>query len=498
MIDQNIPTFILLGRQLNDMALTAGRKRQSAQTGYVHYFYHDSEDDAQQTIPLIENVYFALALLRTKTSENVTEAKEILNRLLFFQNPTESNFPIYIHEYPHCKDRFLGVQLLPAFFFILDEFDLVLGADLKQRLHLCVSKLLHSTLKALDEKKPSYALGIKIAAAAKAFGIYFEDLALEQKGEQLLNQYLNMGLQPAWFIPTSIADICIALQLAYASIQESPWKDFWQHLIQTWHLPTCAYIGPGLKQHQQADEPQPALYDLMMGYFSQGFSQRALRDAPYHLHAVLIRPIEEFFPVVTYPLSIKGLLNQCPWTIYQQEKFAYSLIDSNALPNPAHKNAFHPLAVVWGDKDKVHSFVCQEGNFDSFTFESNGHEIELVIQLSPDYELDDREKAREIAFFFDIEPDVKMTIHGEAATTFDLSEEFILKTPQVELSLVISHTQGEGQFLGHLMQGNRSSQIHLKGAHRFKAYDWQLFFRTLRRSSTCQFKASLRIQPCQK
>lgn len=483
---------INLGRQLNDMALAAGRKRQSPQTGYVHYFYHDLEEDIQQTIPIVENVYFVLALLRTKTSEQITEAKEILDRLLFFQNQ-DGNFPIYIHEYPTCKDRFLGVQLLPAFYSILEEFQLVLGAELKQRLFSATSRLLQYALKAIDEKTPPYTIGLKIAASAKVLGVYLKDSAIEQVGVKLLDEFLNMGLQLAWFIPPSIADICVALQMAYTRIQESPWKDFGQHLIQTWHRPTCTYIGPGLKQYQQGDEPQPTLYDLFLGYFNQGFSERALRDAPYHLQAVLIRPTEEIFPLVQYPLKAEGLLNQSRWFIYQQDKFAYSLVKLDVLQNPTLENAFHPLSLVWGNKEKVHTFVCQAGNFNSFEFLPKENEIELMVQLSSDYELESREKAREFAFFFDVEPDVKMTIHGEAATTFDLAEEFILTTPQVELSLIISLTKGEGEFLGHLMRGNRPSQIQLKGSHRFKAYDWQLFFRTLRRSSTCQLKASLRI-----
>lgn len=487
-----------MGRQLNDMALAAGRKRQSRQTGYIHYFYHDSEEDVQQTIPIVENACFVLALLRTKTSEQIGEAKEILDRLLFFQNPTDGNFPIYIHEYPNCKDRFLGVQLLPVFYYILTEFHLVLGAELKQRLHLSTSRLLQYTLKAFDEKATSYSIGIKIAASAKILGAYLKDSPIEQRGDQLLDQFLNMGLQPAWFIPTAIADICTALQLVYTSIQVSPWNDFWQHLIQTWHQPTRAYIGPGLKQYQQGDEPQPTLYDLFLGYFTcaEGFSERALRDAPYHLHAVLIRPTEESLPAVQYPFSSEGVLNESPWYIYQHEKYAYSLIKTNVLQNPAYENAFHPLLLVWGDREKVHSFVCQGGNFDFFEFVTKGNEMELIVQLSANHELENREKSRELAFYFDVEPDVKMTIHGDAATTFGLAEEFILVTPQIELSLLVSLKEGDGQFLGHIMQGNRPSQIQLKGSHRYKAYDWQLFFRTLRRSSICQLKASLRI--CQK
>lgn len=495
MKEDDLPATVHLGRQLNDMALAAGRKRQSPQTGYIHYFYASSEEEAQQTIPIVENACFVLALFRTKTSEQMAEAKEMLERLLFFQH-ADGNFPIYIHEYPNCKDRFLGVQLLPVFYYILQEFHAVLGAELKKRLQHSVSKLIHYALQAYDEKNPPYPIGMKIAAAAKVLGVYFKESLIEQRGDQLLDQYFNMGLHASWFVPASLADICIALQMTYANLQQSPWTDFVQHLMQTWHQTTRTYIGPALKQYQQADEPQTTLYDLLLGYLTQGFSTRALKNAPYHLLAVLIRPTEEFLLSVQQPFYKEGWLHASRWVIYQQDNFAYSIIDKSAMQNPAQENAFHPLSLVWGSQEKVHTFVLQGGNFDAFEFEPKGNEIELHFKLSPAYELEDREKCRELSFFFDIEPNASLAVHGEAATTFDLGEEFLLSTSQLQLSLNVFLEKGEGQFLGHLMKGNRPSQIQLKGSHRYKAYDWQLFFRTLRRSNPCQFKASLRIDPC--
>ncbi len=488
----DLSTTLNLGKQLTELALTAGRKRQSKQTGFIHLFYPDSDEDIQHTIPVVENLYYALALLRTKSSEQITEAKVLIERLLPFQNG-EGNFPIYIHEFPQGKDRFLGAQLLPAFFYILKEFHTILGNELKQQLEDAARKLIKFNLKSLNDRAPFYSIGLKIAATAKGLGIFLNDLPLEQEGNRLLDQFHNQGPHLAWFIPSSLADICIAIQIAYSNIQESLWKDFWQHLINTWHRPSYSFIGPGLRQYQKGEEPQPTLYDLFLGYFSQDFSIRALKEAPYHLQAVLVQATGEILPVVQYPLSIKGLLNQSSWIIYQHDKFAYSLIEKNVLGNPAFDHAFHSLNLVWGNKEKIHSFVCQGGNFDIFKFEAKDNEIEFIVPLSQNYDLESREKNRELAFFFDIEPNARMTIHGESATTFELAEEFTLKTPEIGLSLVVSLNEGEGQFLGHLMQGNRPSQIQLNGSHRFKAYDWQLFFRTLRRSTTCYLKAILHI-----
>src|ERR1700737_1946760 len=109
-------------RQLTELAVNAGRSFQSSQTGFVHHYYHAENDQDAHAIPLLENFLFALALLRTKTAENMTEAKTMIDRLLWFQSPCEEskgNFPIYLHDYPLCRDWWLGIHLLPVFFRIL-------------------------------------------------------------------------------------------------------------------------------------------------------------------------------------------------------------------------------------------------------------------------------------------------------------------------------------------------------------------------------------------
>lgn len=496
MMEHDLPTKNL-ERQLNEMALMAGRKRQSKQTGFIH-LYHDEQEELQHTIPLAENTWFILALLRAKTSEQMNEARDLLDRLLHFQNQDDGNFPIYLHEYPRCKDRFVGLQLLPAFYLILVEFSQVIGSELKLRLVEASEKLMRLILKASEEKPPSYALSIKVGALAKVFGRYFEDAKMEEQGEAQLNQLLSLGLQRAWLIPTSIAEICLALQLAYGQIQSSPWHVFWNHLRATWHQATATYVGPGLRQFQQGEQPQVTLYDLYLGYFSQQLSPRVLNDAPFHLQGVLIRPTGEMLQPLPLPYRLDGEIEGSLWSIFQADSYAFSWMDKTALQQIAQDHAFHPLYLIWGNQEQVHSFVCQGGNYQSMDFKSGEDFIDFIANLSPEFKVEDREKSRELSFFFDVESEIKMTIHGETASTFDLSEEFILETPQMQLILEVTLFEGQGQFLGHVMRGNRPSQILLKGGNRYKSYDWNLFFRTLRRSEDTKLKVRLKLKPCKK
>ncbi len=93
-----------LVKVLGEWALAAGRSLQSQQTGFVHYYQVPSS--SYQTIPLLENTYFILALFRSCLVEHIQEAKTLLKRLLEFQNLKENqsrgNFPVYLHEYPEC------------------------------------------------------------------------------------------------------------------------------------------------------------------------------------------------------------------------------------------------------------------------------------------------------------------------------------------------------------------------------------------------------------
>ena len=99
-------------RRMVELALHSGRKRQSKQTGFVHYCYESSTSDPHDTIPLVENFCFALALFRSRLVESVQEGKRLLEKLLAFE--IGGNFPLYLHEYPHCKDIYLSIHLFPA------------------------------------------------------------------------------------------------------------------------------------------------------------------------------------------------------------------------------------------------------------------------------------------------------------------------------------------------------------------------------------------------
>ena len=213
---------------LIDLAVKAGRKRQSSQTGFVHYCKEASNQE-HHTIPLFENFCFALALFKTRLSENVLEAKALLEKLLRFQ--VEANFPVYLHEYPQCTHTYLGSYILPVLETILEKFHPVLGDECKRKIALALLGL-RSTKNAFVTKPPKTAY---------------------EWGEALL----------------------------FKTVSE-------KEALKVWNPGLCAYTG--LMQCYEKAEPAVTFLDLYMGQRFERFSKRALEDHPLHLSAALLDP----------------------------------------------------------------------------------------------------------------------------------------------------------------------------------------------------------------
>lgn len=486
-------------RQLVELALQSGRKRQNAQTGYVHYFHYPQDDEPHVTIPLVENFLFILALFKSRNIDNVNEAKGLLEKLLHFQNRSDTeiglgNFPIYIHEYPACKDRFTAVQVSMSVYWILKLFHQYLGADLKRRLEISLSEMLTHMHKMHLEKPASYPTALKIGALCEAGGEMLQMKGLQSEGKSILDHLLTHPDPSSWYCPASLGAMLSALAIVYKNLKESPWSSLWKHLEQTWHQVAQCYMGPAIREWQDGKEPQTTLYDLFLSYYNGVFSNRVMRDTILHLEGVLIPSSEEMFTPVAYPASFESCSQNEKWHIDYDSRFACCFVEQGLEINPVYAKGFYPLRIVWGDHQRVHTLVCQGGNSRKAQFTDVPGGVDILFELGEVVESEDREKNREIIFFVDIHEDLEMLVSDHKATTFSLNDEIVLKSGGAQLSFKFELVEGEGRFLGHRMLGNRPSQIQLKGKQRYHAFDWQLFIRTIKRSETCAIKLSLRFE----
>ncbi len=233
--------------KLTNLALIAARKRQSRETGFVHYCYEHPE--SRDTIPLFENFCFVLALFKTRMADHVLEGKALLNKLLSFQ--VGNNFPIYLHEFPLCKNPNLSKHIYPVIFWLLKDFHVVLGEDLRTALE----SLLKVLPKPFLSKEPSS--------------------------------------------PEEWAEFLILAQIEGSSLEPA---------LQKWHPTLLSYLG---HQKQEKFEPALTLYDLFLGELTGNFSARALQNHPIHLRASIVqssalpafKPLPDIYEL-SQPLSL--------------------------------------------------------------------------------------------------------------------------------------------------------------------------------------------------
>lgn len=446
-----------------ELALQAGRTRQQPQTGYVHCHYQDL-NSVPLTIPTLENFLFALALLQSKTAEQMTEAKELLEKLLHFY---KEGFPVYLHEYPHCSDPLLCIKLLAPLYWIQKGFNTVLGQSLREQL-VTVSKALLD--KSLTEEAP-YHLALRAAAAAIAFGRLYGDVAMEKRGESLLQELQGEGKNPTWEMPDRIAHMLVGLQMVYSDLSNSPWRAFWEYIGTTWSSQIGAYVGAPLKIFQDGYEPQVTPYDLYMSYFSGVVPKRLFKETPVHLHGALIQPHEA-------KLSS------------DEAKSVVKLLKEAQPANPGRGKGYIPWRLVWGTPDRVHTLECQGGNIETIIEDKEG----LLMELGPLPDPDDRKRNRELVFYLDNHPEAKVLVNGRPATVFYPGDQLIIKSGDLEVGMKVHLYEGAGEFVGHLSHGNRPSQLRTKGEGRFDAYDWQIALRTVRRQEPCKLRLEMTVQ----
>lgn len=479
-------------RKLIDLAVVAGEARLSSQTDYIHLKYHAQPDEIQYTIPVVENFLYALALFRTRSIENITKAKTLIEKILYFQ-ATNGNFPQYLHEYPDCKDHYLAVQLLAPLYWIMHGFQQILGADLKNKVENCLNKLLNYCLAVQEDKNPPYFIRLRIAAAAFAIGklLNLDDLKLV--AEKRLQEFDS--LHKEWFEPKYLADLVVSLQMVDPNLSQNFMKGFKDHLYQTWHQSLCSYSGPKMLEYQAGFEPEVTLYDLLMGYFSKKFSKRALKSDPCHLACALIQPMNDELLSFVAQNDWSGQIGDQEFVVRQDEKYSYAFTSQLQEWSPAKDKGFSPFKLIWGDADRLHNLITEGGNSKIISFSKNENCLEFLFHLAEVPELEDKEKSREISFYFDLFEKSSVKIEGFTATTFKLGEEVQVEVDGFKFTLKFELETGQGQFLGHFMRGNRPSQIANKGSQRFAAFDWQLFLRTIRRPQDmeCVIKATLKL-----
>jgi hypothetical protein len=431
---------------MNENALKVARVLQSNQTGYLHLYYQNEEFEQAQTIPIVENFLFALILFRTKTQESIGEAKVLLENLLAFQLPN-GNFPIYVHEWPKSNNVLLSLELLLPFYRINQEFLSIMGDKLKKTFEDSFEKLLNYS-RTLNNPLP-YPYGYLLNNVLR--GLSKEMHPIEHHQKPINSDQKGLCL----FIPSFDCN----------------------DILLDWHPLLKAYVGAAFSELQERYSPKKNFYDVAMEALddkeiSRMWLYEGLKKKTY---PQIFQSYEKEFKEFDHAIYLKV-----------QENYALSLIEQKGVS----PRGFHPLRLLFKGNERNHSFVFQ-GFKGEVNYRVLDNKIELICSLSTQFEEIHPDDAEEVTFFIDLHENLKFFIDGQKATTFLLSDKLLLQSSLFSIKMNIELLEGSGDFMGHIMRGNRPSQIKGRGEDRFSAYDLKIFLKTLRRTSTVKFLVKL-------
>jgi len=422
-------------RRMVELALHSGRKRQSKQTGFVHYCYESSTSDPHDTIPLVENFCFALALFRSRLVESVQEGKRLLEKLLAFE--IGGNFPLYLHEYPHCKDIYLSIHLFPALFWIEKDFHSILGEELLVKLQGLIQRIRIYGLRLNKEHVLPKSISAKLSALEPSLAAFDWDPST----------------------PAEWGEFFIASQMLCQETQQ------FEKALTYWHPHIHAFIGPNAHPLQEQNEPAISLFDLFMSHHLGSFSKRLLQDHPIHLRAALVYPFKE------------------ETSILKEKHSSFAFCSAVSKGNAC--------SLVWGDSQHTHSLVCPYKK-NQIQIHEKTNAVELFVKLAEQIP-DEGEERMEIAFFCDLHSENQVFIDQEKATTFQLGQSVEILSKTIKIRLVFSLIEGEGIFFGHLSRTNRPGQKSCHGERIYEAYDWQIGLRTIARNSHCLIRVVIEV-----
>lgn len=482
-------------RQPIDTALSACREFQSGQTGFVHHNYAPYDAERADTIPVYENVCFALTLMRRRVADTIQEGRDLLAKILEFES--DSGFPTYLHEYPRCRSQHLGVHLLQPLFWIVKDFTKILGEELKPRLMKAIDAMLSNALERAGDETLPYLIRFKYAQALRAWGSLLERPELSEAGEKLNTQLKQLGIQHEWCSSQNLGEMMAALALVSPDLSKSDWEQWWQFVVKTYHKPTLSYCGPAREERQKGDEPQSSLYDLFMGHYARQYSRRSFEVHPYQLQAALIPDVQVELPEIKYPMIEMAMVGEEQFLTVQMPQWAYSALQQKQVPDPTWIRRHHPFRLVWGDRTRTHTAVMQGGNaklIDLVPIEP-GH-LELFIELTGEEGL--RDDTQDCILYIDDHEQLKKNIAGKLTSTFQLGEEVRLLAEGIAINVAfdlhpVNPLPETAQMFGHIHLGNRPAQTALRGPDRFKAFDCSIFLRPVRRPEPVTLRVRIKI-----
>ena len=196
-----------------------------------------------QRITLNHQMYFALALAKTKQKDAMYEAIEMMKKVLPFQND-EGGFPRYLHEYPNSYCRLSCLKMFLA---------------LAELIHLGKTVLKTSTLApwvSALERLENYLKGLSLQ---KEYALWFSCVESYKNGERLSSNKKEELTKCSFQSAKKCGDhLCFMQALAEEFSKEI-------EKIHSFYHKTFGYIGPMEEEKQHSGKRILSFLDVFFG-----------------------------------------------------------------------------------------------------------------------------------------------------------------------------------------------------------------------------------------
>lgn len=442
--------------------------------------------ELQGSVPVFENILYALGLLKTKSVEHIQEGRELLSKLLAFQNAA-GLFPRSIFDFPVLVDTHVSVETGLVLRHIEALGPIILGGALLEKVQL--------SIKALQADLQQLSIGHQLLFRLHAMG---SDI---QKKANALQELLAQFSTVVEVVSPRV------LGLFICSLPHIVPKDFLfkeegfscllQKALALWHIPSNSYIG--FIAPVSHNSPRSSFEWCMRVLFSSQLPKKVVpsnKKGLHELEAVLVHPFVDVVPqnilraaskAVERERSQRGQAVGALETIVQNSiPESWLLHVSKNIPSYSQRFYFAPLRLFASGFTGVVSLPagCIQEVIE------HGTHVDIICCIDPERVEWGKEGGHLLSWYSDYVPGVasketesskevcKWHVCGERATIFYPGNPIstTVGPMSLELTFLVEGTHARGEILPSIRPCDRGE----KKLEHFLPLDWEISFRLLR------------------
>lgn len=352
----------------------------------------------------------------------------------------------FIHYHPHHKKDPKSIPVYENLLFILALFRMKTMDNIQEAKTL-LKKLFYFQKKTFPVYLHEYPVCYDRTLASRLLPpLYWiqkefhkvlgDDLEHElQQSIQELTPFVE-EIKPQPYQLDALSNQLIYLQMHPETEQH---KSLLSSLQSIWHDALHVYAGPAFELQFMGSEVKPSY----LQYFEQYVNGKAppKDHSIYGLQAALLQHIE----VPKKQIPFEKRTSQA--YIYHDQQFAIAV-----YPESKH----YPLYMVVGGRSIV--LDLPHAKLQKYSWDRAQRVLELIIEIDP-ASSQHKEKETSLSFYISRNDKSSIFVEGKKATAFTIEQKISLKVGDHLIACSFSKQSGDSQFFGHILQGNRPTQL---------------------------------------